>query len=543
MYPICARCFNREGLISHLDRYLDGPFFHHIPGPVVLNPFRMEVERFMSLRQLMNNEGLVPSPEEEIKRRNTIDKLRKIVMEWAKRVAYQRRLPKSYIRAASATVLTYGSYGLGVHNHESDVDALCVGPCFATMEEDFFIVLKNMLASVPEVSEVLCLKDARVHLMRLNFDGISIDLTYAKLNMIYVPENVDVLNPLFSSNIDDISSRSLSGVRANKRILQLVTNLEVYQSLLRCVKLWAKQRGVYGNLLGFFGGIHLAVLAAFVCRKQPTANLASLFSLFFQTFAFWPWPTPVILEGVEPILQPDNISLEKILMPIQLPCSPDEYCHSYFTRSTFNRIRKEFLHGYDLTKDILRTDFDWKFVFEPFSYVKKYSRFLKICLSSSHQDALGDWVGWVKSRIRILLVKLEEVQGFCDPNPAEYVDADLVEPHVIFYWGLCPGRSNFISVDSIKEDFLRNISAGYDGPVGKMDLRVVKASEYPKAETRTGSKGTTIATTTTRKACWRVVVDSNQPKIVLYSSLIPGYFVRYLPANGNAAGYPPGVAL
>ncbi|KAL6522911.1 hypothetical protein OROHE_016758 [Orobanche hederae] len=513
----------------------------------------MEIERLMSLRQLMNKEGLAPSPEEEIKRRNTIDKLRKIVMEWAKRVAYQRRLPKSYVRAASATVLTYGSYGLGVHNHESDVDALCVGPCFATMEEDFFIVLKNMLSSVPEVSEVLRLKDARVHLMRLNFDGISIDLTYAKLNIIYVPENVDVLNPLFSSNIDDISSRSLSGVRANKRILQLVTNLEVYQSLLRCVKLWAKQRGVYGNLLGFFGGIHLAVLAAFVCRKQPTANLDLLFSLFFQTFAFWPWPTPVILEGVEPILQPDNISLEKILMPIQLPCSPDEYCHSYFTRSTFNRIRKEFLHGYDLTKDILRTDFDWKLVFEPFSYVKKYSRFLKICLSSSHQDELGDWVGWVKSRIRNLLVKLEEVQGFCDPNPTEYVDADLVEPHVIFYWGLCPGRSNFISVDSIKEDFLRNIFAGYDGPVGKMDLRVVKASEYPKTQTRTGSKGTTItttttttttttSTTTTRKACWRVV-DSNQSKTALYSSHIPGYFVGYLSANGNAAGYPPGVAL
>ncbi|KAI3469262.1 hypothetical protein Pfo_025925 [Paulownia fortunei] len=520
---------SQESLIFHPSRQLVAPFYP-IPGPVVfgLNPFRMEIERSMSLFQFMDNEGLVPSPEEEIKRRNAIDKLKKIVMEWAKRVAYQRRFPRSYIRAASATILIYGSYGLGVHNYESDVDALCAGPCFATMAEDFFVVLRNMLASRPEVSEILCVKDARVPLMRLNFDGISIDLPYAKLNTISVPENVDVFNPCLLTNIDEISLRSLSGVRANKSILQLVPNLEVYQSLLRCVKFWAKRRGIYGNVLGFFGGVHLAVLAAFVCRRQPTALLSALVSNFFLTFAFWPWPTPVILEdGVMP-LQPNNIPIERILMPIQLPCSPNEYCHSNITKSTFYRIRKEFLHGHALTKDIFLPDFDWKFLFEPFSYAKEYGRFLKIRLSSSHQHELGDWVGWVKSRIRSLLIKLEELQGFCDPNPTEYVDIDLLEPHVIFYWGLCPGRSNDISVDSIKEDFMRNILTGYEGSVGRMDLMVVKASELPKTKTNIGSKGT--------RACWRVV-DSNQQKIALYSSHIPQYFVGYLAANENA-GYP-----
>ncbi|KAK6160960.1 hypothetical protein DH2020_004341 [Rehmannia glutinosa] len=437
--------FNQESLIFHPNGHLVGPFFYHIPGPFVIgsDPFRMEIERSTSLLQFMDNEGLVPSPEEEIKRSNIIDKLRKIVMEWAKRVAYQRQFPMSDIRAASATILLYGSYGLGVHNCESDLDVLCLGPCFATMAEDFFIVLRNMLASKPEVSEILCVKDARVPLMRLNFDGISIDLTYAKLNTISVPENVHVLNPFFLTNIDEISWRSLSGVRANIRILQLVPNLEV---------------------LGYFGGIHLAVLAAFVCRSEPTAHLSALVSIFFQTFAFWPWPMPVIFEdGLMPP-QPNNIPFERILMPIQLPCSPNEYCHSYFTKSTFNRIRNEFLHGHALTKDILRPDFDWKILFEPFSYVKKYGRFLKICLSSSHQDELGDWVGWVKSRIRSLLVKLEEVQGFCDPNPTEYVDTDWLVPHVIFYWGLCPGRSNHISIELIRDDFLRNIFTGYEGP-------------------------------------------------------------------------------
>ena len=37
-----------------------------------------------------------------------------ILMKWIKRVAYQRRLPQNQIKAASATLLPYGLYGLGV---------------------------------------------------------------------------------------------------------------------------------------------------------------------------------------------------------------------------------------------------------------------------------------------------------------------------------------------------------------------------------------------------------------------------------------------
>ncbi|GER31435.1 poly(A) polymerase [Striga asiatica] len=417
MAGICARCFNRGVSTFRFKRCRDGPFFHRIPGPLVLNPFRMEIEKSMALlqilllqirAQLMGNEGLTPSADEEIRRSIVVDKLREIVMVWAKRVAFQRRFPKSFIRAASATVLVYGSYGLGVHNYESDIDALCVGPCFATMAEDFFIVLRNMLASRPEVTEILCVTDARVPLMRLNFDGISIDLTFARLNIITVPENVNLLDPLFSSNVDEISFKSLSGVCANMRILQLVPNLEVYRSLLRCVKFWAKRRGIYGNVFGYFGGIHLAVLAAFVCLKQPTANL----------------------------------------------------------------------------NDMIRQDFDWQPLFEPFPYAKKYSRFLKICLSCSEQSELGGWEGWVKSRIHILLLKLEEIQGFCDPNPTEYVDVDILVPNVIFCWGLCPGRSSSINIESIKKDFTRYIYN--EAFTGKIDLSVVKASEFPKMKADAG---------------------------------------------------------
>ncbi|XVF66078.1 hypothetical protein PTKIN_Ptkin10aG0005300 [Pterospermum kingtungense] len=485
----------------------------------------MEDERSRSLLQLMANERLVPSPEEEEKRKNVIEKLKKIVMAWVKRVAWQRWLPKQEVAATSAAIVTYGSYGLGVHGSESDIDALCVGPYFATMAEDFFIVLYNMLKSRPEVSEIHSVKDAKVPLMRFKFDGISIDLPYTQLKVLAVPENFDIFNPINLRGIDETGWKTLSGVRVNKQICQLVPNLEKFQSLLRSVKLWAKRRGVNGNLNGFLGGVHLAILAAFVCQCDPNANLSALISNFFKTFAFWPWPTPVVLQDgmSQPTVNPTET---RLYMPIQFPCSPDEYCHSNITKSTFYKIRAELLRGHNFTKDLLKSNFDWHNILEPFPYTKKYTRFIKIFLSASKQEELGQWVGWVKSRFRCLLSKLEEVQGLFDPNPAEYIDVDIAEPHVIFYWGLQPGKTNVLDIESIKDDFWMNVSNGYQGSLGRMELSIVQASQLPKYTQfdSLNKKGT--------KARLKMI-HYNQQRIPIYSQHLPNYVVGYVSNNGG----------
>ncbi|RAL47436.1 hypothetical protein DM860_013401 [Cuscuta australis] len=426
---------------------------------------RMEMERSSSLSQMMMNEGLVPSEEDELRRRNVIHKLKKIVMEWIKRVAYRHQLPKRYLAMASARILTFGSYGLGVHNAASDIDALCVVPCFANMREDFFVLLYNILASRPEISDIYCVKDAKVPLMRFKFDGISVDLPYAQLKVISIPENVDLFNPFFMRNIDESSWKSLSGVRANRSILSLVPSIEEFQSLLRCVKLWAKRRGLYGNLLGFFGGIHLAVLSAFVCQKHPAAKLSSLVLIFFKTFAFWPCHAPVVLHdrSMRPLFIPGE---KHGLWPIHLPGSESDFCHSNITRSTYYKIRAEFLRGHALTKDMLSPGFDWSDLFEHFPYGKIYGRVVKISLSASEKEELEVWVGCVKSRFRWLVVRLEEeLQGFIDPNPTEYHvcpagggGGEVAE--VVFYWGLQPGRSKWIDIEAVEGEFrktLRNV--------------------------------------------------------------------------------------
>ncbi|KAI5579476.1 hypothetical protein BDE02_08G091300 [Populus trichocarpa] len=363
--------------------------------------------------------------------------------------------------------------------------------------------------------------------MRFTFDGISVDLPYAQLKVLNVPENVDILNLSLLTNIDETSWKSLSGVRANQRILLLVPNLMNFQSMLRCLKLWAKRRGVYGNLNGFVGGVHLAVLAAFVCQNQPNASVIALISNFFSTYAMWPWPTPVMLQdgmssNVEDVIE------TRFYMPIRLPCSPYEYCHSNVTKSTFTKIRAEFLRGHSMTRDLLKLklDSDVGRIFEPFPYSTNYTRFVKIYLSAPDQDELGDWVGWVKSHFRCLLLKLEAVQGFCDPNPMEYVDMDASEPNVVFYWGLNRSRCNFVYIEPVEEDFSRSIYCGYYGIRGKMELSIVQASELPKNARFDSGNGKKM------KACWKML-DYNQRRTPAYSQHLPSYFVGYVESNGD----------
>lgn len=102
-------------------------------------------------------------------------------MDWAKVVAYEQRVPP---RRVTATVLTYGSYTLGAHGPESDIDALCVGPCIATLQHHFFVALRQILERRLEVSGMQTVENAKVPLMRFTFSGISVDLTYAQLPVV-----------------------------------------------------------------------------------------------------------------------------------------------------------------------------------------------------------------------------------------------------------------------------------------------------------------------------------------------------------------------
>lgn len=115
-----------------------------------------------------------------------------------------------------------------------------------------------------------------------------------------VPDAQDLMDNDIIRSMDIKCIRSLNGCRVTDEILALVgpphdtvamaKSLSTFRWTLRAIKLWAKRRGIYSNVLGFLGGVSWAILVAFVCQKFPNAEPSTILSRFFAIFGRLAYP-------------------------------------------------------------------------------------------------------------------------------------------------------------------------------------------------------------------------------------------------------------
>ncbi|NXN54421.1 PAPOG polymerase, partial [Rynchops niger] len=385
-----------------------------ITSPISLAPPKdIDCVQTQKLVEAMRPFGVFEDEEEQNHRLVVLSKLNNLVKEWISELGESKNLPPSAAANVGGKIFTFGSYKLGVHTKGADIDAVCVAPRHVE-RSDFFHSFFEKLKHQEKIKNLRVIEDAYVPVVKFEFDGIEIDLVFARLSMQTVSDNLDLGDDSRLRSLDIRCIRSLNGCRVTDEILHLVPNKENFRLTLRAIKLWAKRRGIYSNMLGFLGGVSWAMLVARTCQLYPNALASTLVNKFFLVFSRWEWPNPVLLKQPEesnlnlPVWDPRvNPSDRYHVMPIITPAYPQQNSTYNVSISTRAVMVEEFKHGLAVTNEILQGKSDWSKLFEPLNFFQKYKHYIVLTASASTEEHHLEWVGLVESKIRVLVGNLE----------------------------------------------------------------------------------------------------------------------------------------
>ncbi|KAI8929941.1 Poly(A) polymerase central domain-containing protein [Entophlyctis helioformis] len=386
-------------------------------------PTEQELACTAQLIQTLRDYGQYESEDEAQNREIVLGKLDSVFKEFVRQVSVKNGLPESLANEVGGKIFTFGSYRLGVHAKGSDIDTLCVAPKHVK-REDFLEHMYEALKAMPEVTEITAVADAYVPVIKLEFSGIAIDLVFARLALPAVPDDLDLSEDSLLKNLDERCVRSLNGSRVTDDILRLVPNVETFRTTLRCIKLWAKQRAIYSNVMGFFGGVAWAILVARICQLYPNAAAGEVVCKFFQIVFRWEWPLPVLLRPIEEgplavrVWNPKIYPSDKLhRMPIITPAYPSMCSTHNVTASTQSVTTQECERAALITNKIMIGLEKWPALFQKHDFFTRYKHYLQVIASSDSNETHLKWSGLVESRLRQLIMKLELVQNLASAHP------------------------------------------------------------------------------------------------------------------------------
>eukprot|EP00118_Oscarella_pearsei_P007994 m.40240 g.40240 ORF g.40240 m.40240 type:complete len:617 (+) comp32930_c0_seq18:98-1948(+) len=400
-------------------------------------PKAKDFEMTTKLEDFLRGFGIFESEEELEHRISVLGKLNELVREWIVDLSRQKNMPENMVKRMTGRVYTFGSYRLGVHTKGADIDTLCVVP--RHMERtDFFSSFQEKLREHKAVKDLRAVEDAFVPVMKMVFNGIEIDLLFARLALQEIPDDLDLLDDSVLKNLDRRCVRSLNGSRVTDEILRQVPNRENFRMTLRAIKHWAKRRGIYSNALGFLGGVSWAMLVARVCQLYPNAIASTLLHKFFFVFKKWEWPRPVLLKQpaqenpfVLPVWDPRvNPSDRYHLMPIITPAYPQQNSTFNVSQSTLTIMKKELERGFACVEALDQSiTCDWSELFDPVNFFNQYKHFIIIKASAETSIHHLEWVGLVESKIRLLITSLEQSDSIflAHVNPKQFPGIDSAE--------------------------------------------------------------------------------------------------------------------
>ncbi|KAI5783583.1 Poly(A) polymerase central domain-containing protein [Geopyxis carbonaria] len=389
--------------------------------PINTNPpTKEDNERQADLIEELKDQNCFETPEESNKRIAVLSVLQTLAEQFVRKTCSTKPgLPDHMVQQAGGKIFTFGSYRLGAYGPGSDIDTLLVAPKDVT-REDFFQHVPGLLQELnPPAEEISPVPDAFMPIIKFKLQSISIDLIFARLDKVYsVPRDMSLDNKDLLRGCDEPNLRGLNGVRLTDELLGLVPNPTNFRMALRAIKLWAKNRAIYANVIGFPGGIAWAMLVAKICQLYPMAVSAVIVSKFFIIYTKWKWPQPVLLKDIleeggqntglrvwNPKLYPAD---RGHLMPVITPNYPCMCSTHNITLSTKAVILREMERANSIMTEIMVGKTPWKKLFGSHTFfTEDYRYYLRVLSASRTKDDQLKWSGLVESKLRHLVMKLD----------------------------------------------------------------------------------------------------------------------------------------
>ncbi|KAI8390875.1 Poly(A) polymerase central domain-containing protein [Radiomyces spectabilis] len=442
-------------------------------------PSAGELRRLEELEETLRKYNLYESQELSSLREKVLSELEQMTKAFVYTVSIRKGLSPELAQKAGGKVLTFGSYRLGVHAADADIDTLCVFPQHVT-RDDFFNDMYSMLHARSEVTDLTAVTESFVPVIKFKFFGIAIDFLCARMYLSAIPDHLDVSDVYLLTYLDERCIRSLNGTRVADEILSLVPNVVTFRTALRCIKLWATRRGVYSNALGFLGGVAWALLVARICQLYPNSCASTIVSKFFRVFLEWNWKQPVVLKEIETLpylnlsVKPWSLKKNAHRMPIITPAYPSMCATHNVTDSTLKIVLGEFKKADGIMNQIMFGKLPWNALFDSEIYFSKYQHYIQIVAATDDAEFQLQWQGLIEARLRRLMQYLENIRGVA-----------LVHPLVTSfdYEGTCINEQEILDLASGKLT---------DQPVRKRGRHIFCRSFYLGLYLKTGSVKTSV---------------------------------------------------
>ncbi|MEU4115606.1 poly(A) polymerase [Kitasatospora sp. NPDC028055] len=297
-----------------------------------------------------------------------------------------------------------GSRRLGCQLDGGDLDLVAALPGPADLPGVLARVMARVAAALPQARRLREVRGARVPGLRLEADGLTVDLVVVFTGTLDPTEAV-----ARRAELGEAAAVALSAVTDAEAILSALGGQRPrFVRLARQVKSWARARGLDGAPFGQLPSLAWSVLAARTVLDLPDAPEDDLFQRFTETWASWDWRQPVALTGEsgsgesgsgESGSEPARGLLGPLgPLTVLTPSAPVRSCTTQVGPDTRDQLTEELYRAWELTT----SDPDpWHALLTPPPLHRRHAAWAVV---SADEESAGP----ARGRLRSLLTALEE---------------------------------------------------------------------------------------------------------------------------------------